>query len=595
MWSRSLLVLCAAVAAVLVGCPSNVQPADADAAADAAVDTSPPDAPPDIPADTGPMASGIGRECVGGTGFMPEQGDCEEGQLCLPEQFGFPGGYCVQQCPDDACPADATCVGLGGGRYPICLKLCTRNSDCRTGEGYVCTPVEGGQRVCVPTDGPTGTRDGEACFTTVPGPHQLPALERRTFSTPNLSMSQARTDSVSEAEGNVVASPTGTPVVVSYIAQSRGAVFMGTSVTPDGTAIERTGTARDPEQPLNSDPVLAYTRDGRAHMVFLGYRGDASGNITNMRVRVATSMDDGRSWTNVRAIEPAGLCTNLCDKPWIVAGPAPGDAGGENLYVGYMVQRGRTGVDLVLQRSEDGGTTWSLPATIGGVEVVAGSQVVPNLLTLAVSPDGTLHVVYDGLSGTGGNTVRYGSPANRVIYRRSTDGGRTWSRARSVARVTDSPVYNQPIVDVDGDSVHVVYVTGGTSGAWDVVLATSTDGGASWRHRQVNDEPESCATHAFPWMVADPRRHLVHVMWMENRFGDGAVAYAACPVDAGMPCGRNEQISDASFTLRTSRDPSRWHGDYQGLTLAPNGDLWASWSDTRTMSPAIYLARGRLP
>jgi hypothetical protein len=398
-------------------------------------------------------------------------------------------------------------------------------------------------------------------------------------------------DSVSEAEGNVVVSPTSMAVAASYIAQSRSAVFMGTSVSPDGTAVERTGLARDPEQPLNSDPVLAYTADGRAHMVFLGYNGDASGNITNMRVRLATSTDDGRSWTNVRAIEPTGFCSSMCDKPWIAAGPGPGGTG-ENLYVGWMVQRGRTTVDLVIVRSEDGGTTWSAPQTFAGVESVAGSQIVPNLLTLAVGADGVLHVVYDGLYAAGSNTVRFGSEQNRVIYRRSSDGGRTWSRSFSVARSSDTPVYNQPIVDVDGASVHVVYVSGTVRGAWDVILATSTDGGASWRHRKVNDEPEACATHAFPWMVADRTRHLVHVMWMENRFGDGAVGYAACPQDPAQPCGTNELVSDGSFTFRTSRDPSRWHGDYQGLALAPNGDLWASWSDTRTGSPAIYMARG---
>lgn len=590
---RSSLVV-VSVGTLLAGCSTPSSPRDGG---DVITDVVSTEAAPDVTfedrQDTGPAASGIGRACVGGEGFSLEQGDCEDGQVCLPDQFGFPNGYCTQRCGGGTrCPADSICVTAG--HVAICMKTCTTASDCRLDEGYVCNPAgSGGRRVCIPTDGPMGTRDGEACFTTGPGPHQLPALERRVFSTPNLSTSQERTDSVAEAEGNVVFSPVNGSIGVSYIAQTRGGVFMGTSVTPDGSMVVRTGSARDPDNPLTSDPVLAYTLDGRMHMVFLGYRGDATGSISGMRVRLATSMDDGRTWANVRAIEPMNYCAAMCDKPWLVSGPGPGDAGTENLYVGYMVQQGRTSVNLVLQRSEDGGMTWSMPQTIASIESVAGSTVVPNLITPKVGPDGTLHVVYAGLRISGGNTVRFGDRGNRVVYRRSTDGGRTWSRAYSVARPTDSVVYNQPVVDVDGSTVHVVYVTGDIRGAWDVILATSNDGGVTWRHRKVNDEPESCATHAFPWMVADPRRHLVHVTWMENRFGDGAVVYAACPLDPSLPCGRNELVSDAPFTFVTSRDPSRWHGDYQGLVLTPTGDIWASWSDTRTGNPAMYLARGQ--
>jgi hypothetical protein len=59
-----------------------------------------------------------------------------------------------------------------------------------------------------------------------------------------------------------------------------------------------------------------------------------------------------------------------------------------------------------------------------------------------------------------------------------------------------------------------------------------------------------------------------------------------------MPCSTNQAVSDATFAFTTSRDPSRWHGDYEGLAIAPAGDLWASWSDTRTGTPAIYLSHG---
>lgn len=608
--------------------------------------TSQPDASSDGATDTGAdqgvdvvISSGIGDPCEGST--QVEQGTCAEGQICLPEQFGFAAGYCTMQC--GTCPSDSTCVALGG-QFRGCLLNCTRNSDCR--DGYRCTAAPGGRSVCSPTDGPTGTRDGEACFTTAAGPHQLPALARRTFSEANISLSRERSDTSSQAEGNVVVSPVNGAVAASYIAVGRNGAFMGVSTRlPDGTIV-REGSVRDPSLLTTSDPVLAYDRAGRLHMVFLGYNVTAQGQPTGMRVRIASSGDDGRTWDTARAIEPATFCATGCDKPWIVIGPTPravlerdagvppidasmddgsvadaddrdGDSDGEadsgvdsgvdtgvdtgvdsgvatdrqSIYVGIMVQlnRGQT-VELHVLRSDDGGQTFTPPmrfVTAGGT-----SATVPNLLTPAVGADGTLHIVHAALTTAGGNAVRFGDTRNRVVYRRSTDGGATWSNPVTVSRSTDSPVYQQPIVVVDGARVHTAYTTGTSRGAWDVVLATSEDNGATWQHRKVNDEPEACATHAFPWIVADPARNRVHALWLENRFGDGAAAYASCPSDPRMPCATNERVSDGSFTFETSREPGRWHGDYQGLTIGSDGMLWALWSDTRSGSPGMYLARG---
>jgi hypothetical protein len=596
MLARRVLAGAATAALFLVACSSTTGPGDASdvTAVEAAADVQPDvQQQPDVP----PSPSGVGNPCTGSGGFPPDQGDCADGQICLPDQFGFGGGYCSADCTSARCPSDSICVRIGG-QFSICMLTCSTNSDCRVMDGYVCQGADAAHRVCTPNDAPSGTRDGMACYTTTAGAHQLPALPRRTFTGANLSASAERTDTQACAEGNVAINPMNGAVVDSYIAETRGAVFMGTTVTRDGTALIRTGAARDPQNSLTSDPVIAYTSDNVAHMVYLGYRQGANGQPSAMRVRVADSMDDGASWTNVRAVEPDGTCngtTTTCDKPWMIAGPSP-DGMSENLYVTFMQQNNTAGtVRLVILRSEDHGTTWSAPVTIGGIEVVAGSQIVPNLNTIVVGADGRLHVVYNGLGAAGSQSSRFGDTINRIVYRTSMDGGRTWSPAHSVARAMDSPVYEQPIVGVDGSTIYVAYVGGPQTGAWDLYLATSTNGGTSWTYRKVNDEPDSCASHALPWMVADTQRHVAHVVWLENRFGDGALAYARCPQDATMPCTANEQITDAPFTFTTSRDPSVWHGDYLGIAIAANGDPWVSWSDTRTGGPQMYLAHGHIP
>lgn len=558
--------------------------------ADAADEAAPyDDAARDVPAAPdardAQARSGIGNACTALVGLPEGMGDCAEGQSCLSfPAFEFPGGYCSLPCEGVPCPGDSRCVYWDGG-HRLCLRGCFVHEDCRAAEGYLCQHPDGvdGRGVCVPRSGPSGLRGVDACFTTGPGPHQLPALARTTFADANLVLSTGRTDIVAAAEGNVVVRPGTDTVVAAYIAFGRGVTSVGSNLTRDGYTAGLTSTVPEPSFLVSGDPVIAYGRDRVLHMALITVA--ATGGV-----RVARSTDDGVTWSASRDVLPTGFCAMGCDKPWLVAAPAPG--GGEALYLGFAVSR-MGQFHLVLIRSDDGGATWSAPIPLASPESVGGSVVVPNLVTFAASPDGTLYAAYTGLVASTRPITPWGIPGNRVALRRSTDGGLTWSATQRVSGPADSVVLNQPSVAVDGSTLYVAYTAGSFTGVWDVMLATSVDQGMSWRYRRVNDEPESCATHAWPCLVADPTRHVVHVTWLENRFGDGAAAYAACPRDAAAPCGRNEAVSDRSFTFSSSRETWRWHGDYQGLVLTPSGALWAAWSDTRTGRPQLYLALGR--
>ncbi len=587
----------------VAGCGSSTTtPPAVDAGTEAAVDVAP---VVDVvtPVDTGPPApTGIGLACESeGAPFPPMQGTCRTGQLCLSRALGFAGGYCTRICSGGGnCGADAVCGRLQG--FPVCFQRCTSNADCRTAQGYVCGTAEGvtGTRVCRINDEPVGTRNGEACFTVgASGAHALGALPRTVFQGPNASVSFARPDSFIEAEGNIAVNPMTGAVTNSYIALGpNSSVFMGVSRSPDGMAWTADGRVTDPEFNGSSDPVLEHSRDGTLRMTFIGLARNGLGQVSNVRVRVTESTNNGMTWATPRAVDPAGTCVagGICDKPWLTAGPGvlPDT---EFLYLGYLAQSGNA-ANLLVQRSEDGAQTWSRPTVLATAGQLGTTAVAHNLIQFATGPSGRVVAAWAGISagqGAGeGSSARLGSTANRVLMRASRDGFQTQESMRIVSRSTDSPVYIQPPVALDGDTIHVAYLTGDASGAWDLILATSGDGGMSWRYRKVNDEPESCATHGFPAMVVDRETHAVHVLWMENRFGDGAVAYARCPGDPAMPCGRNEAVSDATFRFTTGRNPQSWHGDYLGLHLTAQGELWATWSDTRTGNPAMYIAHGRV-
>lgn len=605
-----------AAALVASACESTVTSSAQDGAApaqdvvtappeDAAVEADVPAEDAAAPADV-PAASGIGGACSA-SGF-PQQGNCPRGQICIPSNLSggaWPGGYCTQLCNfGSRCPADAVCESVQG--FPACLKRCSGNDDCRSMEGYICAPTAtAGTRVCRINDEPVGAReDGSACFTRGGGAHPAPALARNVFQGANVNVSGARGDSDLEAEGNVAVNPMSGAIAVSYIALQGGFggtdSFMGVSRSTNGAMWTGDGAVRDPEFNGTSDPVLAYSPDGVLHMTFIGLNR-TGGSVGAVRVRVTESTDDGRTWARARQVDPPGYCAGgaggVCDKPWIVVGPSTTE-GATSLYLAYL-RASRTAVGLVAHRSDDNGMTWAAPVSLGNVSGTATSSNQPNLATIATGPRGEVAFAWVTVNNSlvDGRVVsgRLGSTENRIYLRRSPDGLRTMPSAVVVSRNTDAVVYVQPQVAIDGETIHVAYVAGSTNAAWDIILATSGDSGRTWRHRKVNDDPEACASHHWPQLVVDPVTHSAHLIWLENRFGEGQVAYARCPNDPAMPCGANELVSDAmgAFRFTTSRQPNVWHGDYIGLTLSADGNLWANWSDTRTGSPAMYVARGR--
>lgn len=69
--------------------------------------------------------------------------NCGIQEQCVAE---FDQGYCVQfDCSEKkSCPTDAKCMQVPPENFTLCLKKCTKNSDCRA--GYRCYE----QGVCLP-------------------------------------------------------------------------------------------------------------------------------------------------------------------------------------------------------------------------------------------------------------------------------------------------------------------------------------------------------------------------------------------------------------------------------------------------------------
>jgi hypothetical protein len=87
-----------------------------------------------------------GDDGTGGTGDgvlgdgCASSEDCGGGLYC--EDSLGEGGYCSTDCQNDTdCPSGGLCFSLQdqtGEAYQMCLKPCTDDSDCRTGDGFIC-------------------------------------------------------------------------------------------------------------------------------------------------------------------------------------------------------------------------------------------------------------------------------------------------------------------------------------------------------------------------------------------------------------------------------------------------------------------------
>jgi Neuraminidase (sialidase) len=129
--------------------------------------------------------------------------------------------------------------------------------------------------------------------------------------------------------------------------------------------------------------------------------------------------------------------------------------------------------------SRDRGATWEdkLVATVSPGIVCVAEGCTPDFYVghtaLSVDAAGALVVLYDGATTGGGPQTIYA--------KRSTDGGRTWSAAVSLSKAGEESTAPAVESGLAGDVRAWWYQTnGGNVDAWNIWYRRSTDGGATW-------------------------------------------------------------------------------------------------------------------
>lgn len=276
-------------------------------------------------------------------------------------------------------------------------------------------------------------------------------------------------------------------------------------------------------------------------------------------------------------------------------------ADGNNVYVSFVQVIGGA-EEVQLLRSTDGGQTWSGPVNVsaqdslssaspviaaaGGTVLVAywernatidrvlvrrstdGGASFGSATTLAMPAarpalamaGSSAHVVYDN----------FGSTLTTVEYRRSTDGGATWQSAVTLSNASGG---TGPAVAISGTAVHAAWSGGGV-----LLYRRSTDGGGTWGAQvQISSNPSPPQTRALPAIAA--AGSAVHLFWSDKRLVGGStvgdVMYARS-LDGGQNWG-----SQSVFSPGTPIDT--------GVAVAAGGtDVHVVWED-RSNQPVANL------
>ena len=255
--------------------------------------------------------------------------------------------------------------------------------------------------------------------------------------------------------------------------------------------------------------------------------------------------------------------------------------------------------------STDFGTTWSAYKNVSAGTITSGFGQGPNVQTASNGDVYVCYAIYD---------ANWTDGEDAIGFAKSTDGGDTWTAMRAYDHINSGirgtlsskggiRVNSFPSMAVDrsgGPNDGNIYITwpqrsvAPAGSDPDVVLITSTDGGATWGAPvRVNDDPlNNAKDQIFPWCTVDESTGQLLVVFYDSRnvANNQAEVYMASSYDGGSTFN-NFAVSDQSFTFGPINGfAGGYGGDYIGVA-AVNDVAYPFWMDSRTGNSQGWMAK----
>jgi hypothetical protein len=331
------------------------------------------------------------------------------------------------------------------------------------------------------------------------------------------------------------------------------------------------------------DPAITVGPDGTVYAAFMIAHGSQWYPV------VAASFDHGLTFPQVSSLVPPDA-KNWGDRDFIAVGPDG------TVYVTWDYGPNRTSVtnicatngscafltgdlNAVMQRSTDGGKTWSPIIPISPGFPASGGDLAP----LVIEPNGRVDVLYQGYHIT--NTTTYTMDPAVSYFTSSTDRGSTWSTPVPVGAAVGTMSLSEWWIDDDigidgGGNLYATWDTQGTNAdgsandiGW---LSFSTNHGRTWSAPVQAPADQSNVPHIMA--VVGGAAGTAYVSWLSNSDPRGYALYLRAFSTKTGWLSAQQQIS-TEFG-----DPSVWPGDTTGLSLLSPSQLVLSWGSATPSS-----------
>jgi hypothetical protein len=270
-------------------------------------------------------------------------------------------------------------------------------------------------------------------------------------------------------------------------------------------------------------PELATDSNNHIHVVCMDI---TSGN---WEIYYKKSTNGGTTWTTKRLT-------------WIAEDSRyPAIATDSNNHIHVVWQQSKGGnAEIYYMKSTNGGTSW----TTKRLTWTSGDSEYPEI---AIDSNNHIHVVWG--DDTPGNS--------EVYYKKSTNGGTTWTAKRLTWTAGDS---DWPAITIDSSNhIHVVLDVS-LPGNSEVYYKKSTDGGETWTTRRLT----WTANFGGDADIATDLSNNIHVVWMELKGGGEKIFYKRS-TDGG-----------SSWTQKRLTWTSEWCW-YPKITTDSNGYIHTVW------------------
>jgi hypothetical protein len=217
-------------------------------------------------------------------------------------------------------------------------------------------------------------------------------------------------------------------------------------------------------------------------------------------------------------------------------------------------------MEIFHKKSTDGGVSWTSPKKVsGGISPASCSP------TIAVDSSGNLHVVWSE------DLAFYAY----LFYARSTDGGVTWSKARTFCMGPGNS--RGPDIAVDSlDNLHVVWMLNMTEETYEIYYRKITNGGTTW---SGISRITWTSGDSYNPVIAIDSSDILHVVWSDYTPGAGEVYY--------------KKSTNGGVTWSTSKRLTWNSGNSGGSDIAidSSDDLHMAWADDTPGNYEIYYRK----